>query len=66
MNIFKIKKMTEEKAQRMEKDLTERLECFKRFQKLSKTFDGKDFCEQIKETEKELHILNTGYVEFLI
>ena len=67
--LFKIEEMTEEKAHRMERDLTERLESLKDHQKLSNIcggFNSNDFSEQIKETEKQLHILNARYAENLI
>ena len=69
MSIFKIDKMTEEKALRMEKDLTERLKHLKDHQKIALMFGGfndNDFTTRIKETEKELQILNTEFAEYLI
>jgi len=69
MNLYKIKEMTEEKAQRIEKELLERLKSLKDHKKISDifgSFNSNNFEEQIKETEKELYILNTEYTEYLI
>ena len=66
--LFKIEEMTEEKAHRMEQDLTERLQALRENQKVYEIFNGDSggYKEKIEQTKKDLDKLNSEYAEYLI